>query len=88
MKKTAFRQPTARTLTTEADSWVAAAPDAVPPAVPAPVTVAASGGKPARLTIDLPPDLHADFKAACARRRTRMVDEVRRFIEDWTQKNS
>jgi hypothetical protein len=44
-------------------------------------------GKLARLTIDLPPDLHARFKATCALRGTRMIDEVRRFIEDWTQKH-
>ena len=44
-------------------------------------------GKQARLTIDLPQELHARFKAACALQRTRMVDEVTRFIEDWTQKH-
>lgn len=45
-------------------------------------------GRVARLTIDLPPELHAKFKAACALKGTRMIDEVRRFIEGWTQKNS
>jgi hypothetical protein len=44
--------------------------------------------KPARLTIDLPPDIHARFKAACALNSTDMVTEVRAFIEDWTQKHS
>ena len=47
-----------------------------------------AGAKQARLTIDLPPQLHARFKAACAMNRTRMVEEVTRFIEDWTQKHS
>jgi len=83
MKKTAFRQPTARPLPVEAESWVKSAADSVP----SPTPIAVQEGKPARLTIDLPPSLHADFKAACARRRTRMVDEVRQFIEEWTQKN-
>ncbi len=46
------------------------------------------GAKQARLTIDLPPQLHARFKAACAINRTRMVEEVTRLIEDWTQKHS
>lgn len=46
------------------------------------------GAKQARLTIDLSPQLHARFKAACAIKRTRMVEEVTRFIEDWTQKHS
>jgi len=44
-------------------------------------------GKVARLTIDLTPELHAKFKATCAMKGTRMIDEVRRFIDDWTQKN-
>jgi len=44
-------------------------------------------GKVARLTIDLRPELHAKFKAACALKGTRMIDQVTRFIEDWTQKN-
>jgi ParG len=39
--------------------------------------------KPARLTIDLDPDLHLKFKSACVTRRTTMVDEVRAFIEKW-----
>ena len=42
--------------------------------------------KLARLTIDLDAELHAKFKAACAMRRTRMIDEVRGFIEEYTQK--
>ena len=68
--------------------WVegAEAPQA-PPAAPK-----ASGklpsAKQARLTIDLSPQLHARFKAACAMNRTRMVEEVTRFIEEWTQKHS
>jgi hypothetical protein len=41
----------------------------------------------ARLTIDLPEDLHASFKATCALRKTRMIDEVRQFIEGWVQKH-
>jgi ParG protein len=43
--------------------------------------------KVARLTIDLDPELHAKFKAACAMRRTRMIDEVRVFIEGYIQKS-
>jgi hypothetical protein len=42
--------------------------------------------KLARLTIDIDPELHAKFKAACAMRRTRMIDEVRAFIEAYIQK--
>ena len=88
MKKTAFKQPVARALPAEAESWVKAAGDSAPVLTPALLPVDLPEGKPARLTIDLPQNLHADFKAACARRRTRMVDEVRQFIEEWTQKNS
>jgi len=43
--------------------------------------------KPARLTIDLPHDLHTRFKAACAQHRTKMKDEVLSFIEEWTRKH-
>ena len=46
------------------------------------------GVKQARVTIDLPPQLHAHFEAACTIKRTRMVEDVTRFIEDWTQKYS
>jgi hypothetical protein len=44
--------------------------------------------KPARLTIDVPQELHGRFKAACAKHRTKMKDEVLAFIEQWTQKHS
>ena len=47
-----------------------------------------TAGKVARLTIDLPPELHGRFKAACALKGTRMIDQVRGFIDDWTQKNT
>ncbi len=68
--------------------WVeGAAPPQTSPEVPeAPGKL--PGAKQARLTIDLSPQLHARFKAACAIKRTRMVEEVTRFIEDWTQKHS
>ncbi len=47
-----------------------------------------SGEQLARLTIDLPAELHGRFKAACARSRTKMRDEVLAFIEKWTQEHS
>jgi len=50
-----------------------------------PVTSATE--KLARLTIDLPPELHGRFKAACAKNRTKMKDEVLHLIEGWTQKH-
>jgi ParG len=81
MKKMAFKQPSARPLPAAADEWVSESK-------PRPVAAEGPTGKAARLTIDLPPELHASFKAACAKHRTRMVEEVRRFIEEWTQKHS
>jgi ParG len=66
------------------DQWVHGA---APAAVGSP-RLRAPRGKPARLTIDLPPELHSRFKAACAINKTRMIDEVKAFIEDWTQKHS
>ncbi|MCU1294299.1 MAG: ParG [Bryobacterales bacterium] len=69
--KPAFKLPERRAI----DEWVDKAGEGAQPKV-----------KLARLTIDLDPDLHAKFKAACAMRRTRMIDEVRGFIEAYIQK--
>ena len=89
-KKIAFKlvgqelQPTP----TATDEWVrggvaTATPDPSPQAPEADPT-----GKLARLTIDLSPELRDRFKAACAMHRTKMVDEIRHFIEQWTQEHS
>ena len=81
MSKTPFKMPPRPA--TKLDEWVSGGEGAPktehPPERP---TV-----KMARLTIDLPADLHARFKAGCALKGTRMIDEVRRFIEEWTQKD-
>lgn len=44
--------------------------------------------KQARLTIDLPQQLHARFKAACAIKQTSMGEQVTNLIEEWVQKNT
>jgi ParG len=67
-----------------ADEWVRGG---APTQQPAPAVTAAPEGKLARLTIDLPPELRDRFKATCAMQRTKMVDEIRRFIEQWTQEH-
>jgi ParG len=87
MTKPPFRMPPRiEPAAAQVDQWVAGGEGAAPPEnAPRPERPA---GKVARLTIDLPPDLHAKFKATCALKGTRMIDEVRRFIEGWTQKNS
>lgn len=69
------------------DQWVHGAESVTAEQAPAP-RPERPAGKPARLTIDLPPELHAKFKATCALRGTRMIDEVRKLIESWIQKNS
>ena len=74
-KKTPWRQPPSREK--GMDQWVA---HGTAPTAPK--------EKPARLTIDLPPELHSRFKAACAIHKTRMIDQVRAFIEEWTKKHS
>jgi ParG len=85
-KTTSFKQPPARPFSVDPENWVR---DAAPSAIaPAQKTNTITTGKLARLTIDLHPELHARFKATCALRTTRMIDEVRRFIEEWTQKNA
>lgn len=65
------------------DSWVSGNTDdtrentaATPPSPPA-----APEGRMKRLTIDIPEDLHMRLKVACARRGTRMADEVRALLE-------
>jgi ParG len=87
MTKPPFRMPPrTEPAAAQVDQWVAGGEGAAAPEIaPRPERPA---GKVARLTIDLPPDLHAKFKATCALKGTRMIDEVRRFIEGWTQKNS
>jgi ParG len=87
MSKTPFRMPQrAESPRAELDHWVAGGerPAAAPEGA---LRHERAGAKVARLTIDLPPALHARFKATCALRGTRMIDEVRQLIEDWTQKN-
>jgi hypothetical protein len=86
MSKPSFKMPSRpEPASTSVDQWVAGRED---------TTALESTGRPekptgklARLTIDLPPDLHARFKATCALKSTRMIDEVRRFIEGWTETN-
>lgn len=87
MSKPPFKMPPrTEPAAAQLDQWVAGrdATAAVPEAAP---RAERPMGKVARLTIDLTPELHARFKATCAMKGTRMIDEVRRFIEDWTQKN-
>jgi hypothetical protein len=44
--------------------------------------VAAGAKEPnARISLEIPADLHARFKAACARSRRKMTEELLRFIE-------
>ena len=72
----------------DVESWVSGEEARATAKVDQPTSTTQSSGKVARLTIDLPPELHGRFKAACALKGTRMIDQVRGFIEDWTQKNS
>lgn len=67
-----------------ADEWVAGSvPPAasVPPAPMRPATPIVPAPALKRLTIDLPADLHQRFKLSCVRRGTKMVDEIRDFLE-------
>jgi hypothetical protein len=83
--KPAFKLPDRKV-----DDWVAGAGEGGPPpsAAPAERPPPAPKLKPARLTIDIEPGLHARFKAACALNATDMVTEVRQFIESWTTEHS
>lgn len=86
MSKPPFKMPSrSEPAAAKLDQWVAGAEtQAAPAAAP---RAERPAGKVARLTIDLPAELHARFKAVCAIRGTKMINEVTRFIEEWTQKN-
>lgn len=78
MKKAiAFKQP-ARPDEQQVDRWVAGQAAAPPKPEKVPT---------ARLTIDIPVDLHTAFKVACVQRKTRMLDVVREHIEAWTREH-
>lgn len=81
MKRAAFKQPPQASAA--ADEWVKGEGAAETPTKPS----SPPADEITRLTIDLPADLHYRFKVACAMHRTKMVEEVRRFIEDWVQKH-
>jgi len=81
MKTMKFRQPPEAAAV--ADSWVRGGEAAERVAIP----VSPPTDKLARLTIDLPAALRNRFKSACAAHGTKMVDEIRLFIEDWTQRH-
>lgn len=92
MKTVAFpsaRQPTA-------DDWVSGGNEETETQKPgnterrksATTETRKSGAKLARLTIDLPEELHGQFKAVCAKHRLKMKDEVLAFIEKRTQELS
>jgi hypothetical protein len=81
VSKPAFKMPERER---RVDEWVARAGEGAQPALQ---PEARPKVKMARLTIDLPADLHARFKSVCALDGTDMVTEVRAFIEGRTQKN-
>jgi ParG len=87
MKKINVRQPSelARSQAV-ADAWVSGSTDTQKTGN-AERQKSVTTEKLARLTIDLPQELHGQFKAACAKQHTKMKDEVLRFIEEWTQKH-
>ena len=81
-KRIAFTQPSqdGQRSPASADAWVRGETASREPR-------ATAASRMVRLTIDLPEELHTRFKTVCARERTKMVDEVRRFIEGWTQEH-
>ena len=85
-KRTGFKLPAREAQ--DVQGWVEEGVAPIEPAAAPTAPEKGVGGKQARLTIDLPQQLHARFKAACAINQTRMVEEVTRLIEDWTQKHS
>jgi hypothetical protein len=84
-KKITLRQPTGDAQRqAAADAWVTRSTETQ---IHSNTEMQKPAQKLARLTIDLPQELHTRFKAACAQQRTKMKDEVLAFIVDWTQKH-
>lgn len=48
----------------------------------------AIGEQQTRLSIDIPSQLHARFKAACAINQTRMGEQITRLIDEWIRKTT
>jgi hypothetical protein len=61
-----------------ADTWVG---QGVEPHLTAPAAAAGPAVKMKRFTIDVPLELHARVKVACAQRGLNMADELRRILE-------
>ena len=55
-------------VTPQADKWVGQ-------------RTSAATGSTKRLTVDVPEDNHARFKACCAMHKTKMAEEINAFIE-------
>jgi hypothetical protein len=70
-KTVQFKMPAPKS----ADAWVGQGVE--PPLASA----AAAAVKMKRFTIDVPQDLHARVKVACAQRGLNMADELRRILE-------
>ena len=88
MSKTPFKMPPrGASAATGVHQWVAGGGESTAQAEAVTGRPDRTATKMARLTIDLPAGLHAKFKSTCALKGTRMIDEVRQFIEGWTQKN-
>jgi predicted DNA binding CopG/RHH family protein len=74
-KTVQFKMPTSKS----ADAWVG---QGVEPHLSAATAAAAMPAvKMKRFTIDVPQDLHARVKVACAQRGLNMADELRRILE-------
>lgn len=80
-KTVSFKKPAPKPAV-NVDDWVQTRGPAVPAesdaVAVAPVTAPV---RMKRFTIDVPADLHARVKVACARRGAKMADEVRRLLE-------
>jgi ParG len=83
-----MRLPPSRVPASAADQFVAEADrkQLVAPPRPTPQQTEATG-KIVKLTVDLPEELHTDFKSLTAKRRTKMITVIRTKIEEWMREN-
>ena len=71
--------------TQDAEEWVQAGQAKEAPQIPAKASGRVPGADPVRLNVNLAPDLHRQFKTACAAQGVKMADVVTELVQGWTE---
>jgi len=70
----------------DAEAWIqgGSAKEVLQTPAPAEVPRRAAGTKLARLNVELSPELHRQFKTACAAEGMKMAEVVTELVQNWT----